>query len=333
MGGVCSRKRSQLVEEDDDSLQTPTRFSKTSSLKWLLLTLPRSSSDVSRKGQGKYPDRCPTLMNLCVAKVCKDISKYSTLAMLPSDISQQIFDELVGSNRLTEESLETFRDCALHDICLGEYPGVTDAWMEVVASQRQSLLSVDISCSEVTDGGLNFLSDCSSMQSLSCNYCDRVSEHGIGVLSGFSNLTSLSFKRSDGVTAEGMSVFADLVNLVNLDLECCLKIHGGLVHMKGLRKLESLNMRYCNYITDSDIKYLSDLTNLKELQLSSCRITDLGVSYLTGLSKLTHLNLESCPVTAACLEAISGLASLMLLNLNRCGIYDEGCESFEDLKK
>lgn len=55
----------------------------------------------------------------------------------------------------------------------------------------------------------------------------------VGV-AGFSNLTSLSFKRSDGVTAEGMRVFANLVNLVNLDLERCLKIHGGLVHLKGM---------------------------------------------------------------------------------------------------
>ena len=54
---------------------------------------------------------------------------------------------------------------------------------------------------------------------------------------GFSNLTSLSFKRSDGVTAKGMSVFANLVNLVNLDLERCLKIHGGLVHVKGITLL------------------------------------------------------------------------------------------------
>jgi hypothetical protein len=28
-------------------------------------------------------------------------------------------------------------------------------------------------------------------------------------------------------------VFANLVNLVNFDLEQCLKIHGGLVHVKG----------------------------------------------------------------------------------------------------
>lgn len=51
---------------------------------------------------------------------------------------------------------------------------------------------------------------------------------------GLSNLTSLSFKRSKGVTAEGMRAFANLINLVNLDLEGCLKIHGGLIHLKGL---------------------------------------------------------------------------------------------------
>ncbi|AQK72581.1 Regulatory subunit [Zea mays] len=281
MGGVCSRKRSQLVDEGD-ALQTSPRFSKTSSLKWLLLTLPRSSSDVSGKGQGNEPGRCPSLMELCVARVCQDIDRYSTFAMLPRDLSQQIFNELVNSNRLTEASLQVFRDCALQDIGLGEYPGVKDAWMEVVASQKQSLLSVDISCSEVADSGIDLLRDCSSMQSLACNYCDQISESGLGVLSGLSNLSSLSFKRSNAVTAEGMRAFANLVNLLNLDLEGCLKIHGGLIHLKDLTKLESLNMRYCNYIADSDIKYLTDLTNLKDLQLSCCKITDLGVSYIRG---------------------------------------------------
>ena len=59
---------------------------------------------------------------------------------------------------------------------------MTDAWMEVVASQGQSLLSVDISCSDVTDSGLNLLKDCSSMQSLACDYCDQISEHGLKTL-------------------------------------------------------------------------------------------------------------------------------------------------------
>jgi hypothetical protein len=61
---------------------------------------------------------------------------------------------------------------------------VKDAWMEVVATQRQSLLSVDISCSEVTDSGIALLRDCSNMQSLACNYCDQISGDGLEILPG-----------------------------------------------------------------------------------------------------------------------------------------------------
>lgn len=43
----------------------------------------------------------------------QDINKYSSFSVLPRDLSQQIFNELVASNRLTETLLETFWDCAL----------------------------------------------------------------------------------------------------------------------------------------------------------------------------------------------------------------------------
>lgn len=36
--------------------------------------------------------------------------------MLPRDVSQQIFDELIASHCLTDVSLEAFRDCALQVI-------------------------------------------------------------------------------------------------------------------------------------------------------------------------------------------------------------------------
>jgi hypothetical protein len=47
-------------------------------------------------------------------------------------------------------------------------------------------------------------------------------------------LTSLSLKKCAAVTPEGAKAFANLVNLVNLDLERCMNIHGGLVHLKGV---------------------------------------------------------------------------------------------------
>ena len=43
----------------------------------------------------------------------QDIDKYSTFSMLPRDIGQQIFDDLVHSLLLNDVSLEAFWDCAL----------------------------------------------------------------------------------------------------------------------------------------------------------------------------------------------------------------------------
>ena len=57
-------------------------------------------------------------------------------------------------------------------------------------------------------------------------------------------MTSLSIKKCTAVTAEGAKAFANLVNLVNLDLERCPKIHGGLVHLKGI--LFSLSSSFMN---------------------------------------------------------------------------------------
>ncbi|KAJ0007905.1 hypothetical protein Pint_30206 [Pistacia integerrima] len=277
MGGACSRKRGQLDHEDRPPLEI-------------------------QRGQGK----CPSLMELCAHKIREDIDRYNTFSMLPRDISQQIFNELVNSQRLTDISLEAFRDCALQDLYLGEYPGVNDKWMDVIASQGSSLLCVDLSGSDVSNSGLINLKDCTNLQSLNFNDCNQISDCGLGHISDLSNLTSLSFRRNNAITAQGMSAFAGLINLSKLDLERCIGIHGGLGHLKGLTKLESLNIKWCNCITDSDMKPLSGLRNLKSLQISCSKVTDVGITYLKGLQKLSLLNLEGCPVTAACLDSLSG---------------------------
>ena len=67
---------------------------------------------------------------------------------------------------------------------MGEYPGVKDNWMGTISSQGQSLLSLDISYSDVTDSGLVLLKDCSNVQDLTFNYCDHISDHGLEHLSG-----------------------------------------------------------------------------------------------------------------------------------------------------
>lgn len=107
-------------------------------------------------------------------------------------------------------------DISSQDICLGDYPGVTDAWMEVVASQGQSLLSVDLSCSDVTDSGFNLLKDCSSMQSLACDYCDQISEHGLKTLSGqcYADSTTAEFAVSCMILLCQLSIVLEVLFLL-----------------------------------------------------------------------------------------------------------------------
>lgn len=77
------------------------------------------------------------------------------------------------------------------DFYLGEYPGVNDSWMHIISSQGSSLLSVDLSGSDVTDSGLTYLKDCKNLLALNLNYCDRISDHGLEYISG--NLSFSAF--------------------------------------------------------------------------------------------------------------------------------------------
>lgn len=70
------------------------------------------------------------------------------------------------------------------DLYLGECPDVNDSWMDVISSQGSSLLSLDLSGSDVTDDGLIYLQDCKSLQALNFNDCDHISDHGLEHISG-----------------------------------------------------------------------------------------------------------------------------------------------------
>ncbi|KAM3383464.1 toll-like receptor 4 [Capsicum galapagoense] len=323
MGGACSLKRDP---HDDDNIirrgfsSRHFKFAKSSCLESFLLG----------RGVDCTPGRshCPSLMELCVHRIRKDLDKYHSFSMLPSDISQLIFNNLVYSNRLSQDNMEAFRDCALHDIWTGEYNEVKDNWMDVFSSQGSSLLSVYIFGSEVTDFGFSLLKNCPNLQLLSFDCCDRVSEQAIKQVSGLSNLTYLSFRKCVSVTAEAMQALSGLDKLIKLDFERCPQIHGGFVHLRGLSKLESLSIKCCQCIMDSDMEPLAGIASLKELHIVCVYITDYGVSYLRGLNKLAVLNLEGSHVTSSCLDTISELPSLQSLNLNRCRLRDDGCEKF-----
>lgn len=85
--------------------------------------------------------------------------------------------------------------CLLQDFNLGEYPGVDDSWMDVASSQGSSLLSVDLSGSDVTDYGLTYLRECKSLQALNFNYCEQISDKSLELVNGKSAIPHIFFVR------------------------------------------------------------------------------------------------------------------------------------------
>ncbi|KAL4388455.1 hypothetical protein GQ457_09G008260 [Hibiscus cannabinus] len=108
MGAVCSRKRDQPADVDGFHGGVSGRYCKSGSSKWLATTFTRPVLEIQREKR-----KCPSLLELCTYKIREDIDNYASFSMLPRDLSQQIFNELVNSQRLTDVSLEAFRDCAL----------------------------------------------------------------------------------------------------------------------------------------------------------------------------------------------------------------------------
>lgn len=66
MGGACSRKRDQQVDEDSVHRGVSGRYCKSGSSKWLGTSFSRLSVDI-KQGKGK----CPSLMELCIRRICE----------------------------------------------------------------------------------------------------------------------------------------------------------------------------------------------------------------------------------------------------------------------
>lgn len=76
MGGVCSRKRNQQV--DDDGIQVPVsgRYGKIGSSKWLRNSFSRPVIDFQL---GR--ERCPSLMELCIHKICEVLAHFTMFVL------------------------------------------------------------------------------------------------------------------------------------------------------------------------------------------------------------------------------------------------------------
>lgn len=243
-------------------------------------------------------------------------TKMKQLSLDDCDITGDGIDHL---NRLQGVPEVSVRHDAMTDARLGSWNGLN------------LRLSLDLSRTAVTDGGLEVLHE--GLKRL--NRLDlsetSVTDAGLENLNGLPELERL-WLSDTSITDRGLVHLEGLTNLKHLSLHGTRVTDAGLKHLAGLTKLESLYLSGTQ-VTQAGFAHLQGLTKLQRLELDESNVSDLGpLARHLSRAPLHQLSLTRTPITDAGLEPIKGLAQLEFLCLSRTGITDAGLPHLQDLK-
>jgi len=202
---------------------------------------------------------------------------------------------------------------------------VTDAGL-VYLKQLTSLRELNLNATKVTDAGLVHLKRLSGLKSLALNYT-KVTDAGLAHLTGLTSLRELSLNVTK-ITDAGFVHLKGLTNLRTLNLSGDRINDAGLVHLKGLVRLHSLNLGGTN-VTDAGLVYLKRLTGLQSLGLNVTKVTDAGLVHLKDLTKLQSLALGGTKITDAGLVHLKALTKLQDLFIARTLVTAAGVRKLE----
>lgn len=183
-----------------------------------------------------------------------------------------------------------------------------------------SCYEIIMSCYQITDDGLAYISYINTLTHLDISLLDRITDNGLAHVSHLSNLTHLVMRDCDEITNNGLKYISNLSGLTHLDMSRCSHISDeGLAYILNLSNLTYLNLDHCGYISDEGLAYIGQLSNLTYLNLDSRKWSDIsneGLAYLTQLTQLTHFTLGSLDsITDVGLPHIASISNLTYLNL------------------
>jgi hypothetical protein len=188
-------------------------------------------------------------------------------------------------------------------------------------------------CKNITDAGLQHLSNLTALQDLDLAGCENITDAGLQHLSNLTALEELDLFECDNITGAGFLALNNLTALKWLNLNSCENITDeGLQHLSNLTALEALYLFPCYNITDAGLLALKNLTALRSLNLNSCDITDAGLEHLSNLTALEKLDLNGCEnITDAGLLALNNLTALRSINLYLTDITNAGLQHLSNL--
>ncbi|MCH8048340.1 MAG: hypothetical protein IID44_31985 [Planctomycetes bacterium] len=172
-----------------------------------------------------------------------------------------------------------------------------------VAALDESLETLDLSETKVTDRGLAYLSTLTRLEKL--------------------------FLDETKVTDAGLRYLKPLVKLDVLALSGTPITGRGLANLKSLTKLRVLNLSETK-INDERLVYLAPFTNLETLALVNNGLTGKGFKHLSGLTNLIVINFNKNPVIDEGLPHLAKMQRLRILRMYDTKITDKGSDALKD---
>jgi uncharacterized protein (TIGR02996 family) len=190
------------------------------------------------------------------------------------------------------------------------------------------LRELDLSGSEVTEGGLTALAELTQIRALDL-HGTRVTDTGLQALNRLVKVRELNLSNTL-VGDAGLAALAGLTQLQELDLSDTAVTDRGLEELNRFQQLQRLFLRNIP-VTAVGMRHLAGLDQLRALDLLKTGVTDAGLAELARLIQVRALGLIGTAVTDAGLRALFGLARLRNLYLSSTRVTDAGLAGLREL--
>ena len=191
----------------------------------------------------------------------------------------------------------------------------------VLVGQVDTISTLDLYCSEVTDAGLTHILRLPRLQYLNLTWA-KVTDEGVRTLTDTFDLQGIVLADTD-ITDGALPHIAKMPSLEQLDVRKTRITDDGLRYLTKADNLRNLCIAN-TAVTDAGMECLAELTTLKQLDLSWTNVTDNGLAKLTRLQGLVLLNLCGTKVTDGGVKHLKELPSLQTANLTNTEITGDG---------
>ncbi len=200
-----------------------------------------------------------------------------------------------------------------------------DMTMEIIGGLPK-LVAFKHRSTTVTDMGIEYLSNCKTLESLLIQDFAITSQSG-QYLAALDNLTQLEIFRCQGFGSDGVQALGGLKKLSRLTLRDLPSVDDQALSVFGeLPQLKRLYLHELDSVSDAGLQNLASLQSLEVLDIWTVpQMSDATVEIIAGLEKLTDLSIRTTDVTDACIDRLLAMPNLRSLTFKEnAGVTADG---------